>query len=144
MEVNTTNCRSCSEALDQGKSADTTTGTKLTQAHITSESWLNGLDPQRSHTERSLAYWRYLSYQRQRHTAATSVGSQDKSRNFHNSSCSPGTTESRRTPTPRLRLQRRSRKGSSKNHYTMNKKTTQLLDTTTNNRIAKTAFGSTL
>ena len=107
MEIRTTNCRSCLEALDQGIPADTSTKTKTTQAHSTSESWPNSLDPQRFHTERSLANWKNLSYRRQRHTAATSVRSQDKNRNFHNSSNSPGTNRSRRTPSPRRRRLRR-------------------------------------
>ena len=33
-----------------------------------------------------LPFWKNLSYRRQRHTAASSVRSQDKNRNFHNSS----------------------------------------------------------
>ena len=124
--------------------ADTSTKTKKAQEHSTSESWPNSLDPQRFHTERSLVNWKNLSYRRQRHTADMPVRSQDKNRNFHNSSNSLGTNRSRRTPSPRRRrLRRRWRRKGSKNPYTMIKTTTQQLDTTTNT-LPKTAFVWTL
>ena len=63
------------DLLNQGISANTSIQTKMAEAHSTTESWQNSLNPQRSHTERSLANRKNVSYRQQRHTAAVSTKS---------------------------------------------------------------------
>ena len=82
MEKRTTYCRSCLDPLVRRIPADTSTQTKMPQAHNTSKTWPNSLDPQRSHTERPLANWKNISFRRQRRTAVTSVRSEDKNGTF--------------------------------------------------------------